>query len=87
MPRRIDQVEYIFLPALRLVDDTHRLRLDGDASLPLKLHIIQHLGLHLAAGEKARHLNDAVRQRRFPVVDMRYNTKITNSLLHNFFLL
>ncbi len=39
------------LPAIPgLVNDAHGLSLDGNAPLPLQVHIIQHLGLHFTAG-------------------------------------
>ena len=40
MSRRVDQIEDIFLSILCLVDNTHSLCLDRNASLPLKIHIV-----------------------------------------------
>ena len=36
------------------------LRLDCDAALPLKFHIVKHLRLHLPAGQKPRLFNNAL---------------------------
>ena len=43
---------------------------DRDAFLPLQIHIVQHLILHIALTQGARQLQKPVRQRAFPVVDM-----------------
>ena len=76
MPRRIDQIENVFFSVSCLVDRAHRLGLDGDAPLPLQIHVVQHLGLHLPAGQKPGLLDDPVRQCGFPMVYMGNNTKI-----------
>ena len=81
MARRIDQVQDILLPVLRLVDGAHRLGFDGDPPLPFQVHVIQHLLLHLPAGKQSRLLDDPVRQGGFPVVDMGNDTKISDSAL------
>ena len=81
MPRRVDQVEGILLPVLRLIYNTHSLGLYCDSALTLQVHIVQDLLLHLAAGQRAGMLNQTVRQRRLAVVNMRNNTKIPDSIL------
>ena len=81
MPRRIDEIENIFLAVLRLIDNTNRLCLDRDAALTLKFHIIQYLRLHLPVCKETCHLNDTVCESRFPVVNMGNNTKITDFTL------
>ncbi len=85
MPRRVDQIENIFLPVLGPVHCAHGLRLDGDAPLPFQVHIIQHLGLHFTAGQKPGFLNDPVCQRRLSVVNMGYNAKISDFALIYYF--
>ena len=79
MSRRINQVKYIFFSILRLIYNTDRLGFDRNSPLPLQLHIIEHL--RLPAGEKSCHLNDTIRQGRFSMIDMCYNTKIANLIL------
>ena len=59
----IDQVECVFFPVICLINRADRLRFDRDATLSLQLHIVKHLLLHLPAGQKSCHLNDAVCQR------------------------
>ena len=63
------------------VFERRRLSFDGDAALTLQIHGIEHLRLHLAIGEAAAQLDEAVGQRRFSVVDVSDNGKIPN-LLH-----
>ena len=45
---RVDQVQLVGLAVLRLVKHRHRMRLDGDAALPLQVHRIEQLILHVA---------------------------------------
>ena len=58
------------MPVLRRVLQRDRARLDRDAALLLELHVVEHLLVHLARGHRAAPLEDAVRQRRLPVVDV-----------------
>ena len=73
----VNQIQDIFIAILCLVDGPDRLGLDGYAPLPLQIHVVQDLVLHLPAGEKSRHLDDTVRQRGFAVVDMGDDTEIS----------
>ncbi len=74
----VDQVELIDLAILRRVHHAHGVGLDGDAALPLQVHGVEHLGLHLAHGERPRQLQQPVGQRGFAVVDMRNDRKIAD---------
>jgi hypothetical protein len=47
------------------------LGLDGDAALALEVHGVEHLLAHLPVGQSAAALDEAVRQGRLAVVDMR----------------
>src|SRR5205085_2081995 len=60
-----------------------RLRLDGDAALALELHRVEHLLAHLALGEAAAHLYEAVGERRLAVVDVRDDGEITDVALRH----
>jgi hypothetical protein len=73
MARRIHQVEDMALPV-----EAHGLRLDGDAALLLDVHIVEHLGAHLARGEAAGMLDQAIRQRRLAMVDMRDDREVAD---------
>ena len=67
---RVHQVEDVGLAVLRRVVEADGLRLDGDAALALDVHVVEHLLDHVALGEAAGHLDDAVGQRRLAVVDV-----------------
>jgi hypothetical protein len=64
--RRVDQVQVVDLPVARLVLQRRGLRLDGDAALFLDVHRVEHLGFHLAVGQAAAALDQAVGQRGLP---------------------
>ena len=78
MARRVDQVELIGLAVLGLVVQPHGLRLDGDAALALDVHGIEHLLTHFARAQAAAGLNQAVGERRFPVVNVSDDGKVTD---------
>src|SRR5437762_3233623 len=52
------------------------LRLDRDPALALEVHGVEHLLAHLPIRQAAATLNEAVRQRRFAVVDMRDDREV-----------
>ncbi len=62
---RVDQVEHVALPS-----DADVLSLDGDSPLPLDVHRVEVLLADVTGVDGSGHLEDAVRQRRFPVVDV-----------------
>ncbi len=66
----VDEVELIGLPVARGVRQRHRLCLDGDAALAFDRIGVQHLRFHLAIGQAATELDDAIGQRGFAVIDM-----------------
>ena len=76
MARRVDQVELVGLAVLRGVHHADGVRLDGDAALALQVHGVEHLGLHLARGQRSGQLQQAVRQRGFAVIDVGNDRKI-----------
>ena len=67
---RVDEVQLVGLAVARRVVDAHRLGLDRDAALALEVHRVEHLGAHRPGVDGLRHLEDAVGQRRLPVVDV-----------------
>ena len=83
MSRGVDKVENVFIPILCLIYGADSLGFDGDSTLPLQIHIVQHLLLHLPAGQQAGLLNDTVSQGGLAVVDMCYDTKISDFTLVN----
>ena len=62
---RIDQVQLVPLP-----EHAHGLRLDRDPALALELHRVEQLLLHVAVGDGVGELQDAIGQRRLPMVDV-----------------
>jgi len=80
MAGRVHQIEDVILAVLGLVVQPDGLRLDGDAALALDIHGIEHLFLarHFAIGQPARHLDQAVGQRRFAMVDMGDNGEVAD---------
>ena len=81
MSRSIDQVKDILFSVLRLIYRAYCLCLDGNTAFPLQVHIVQHLCLHLSAGEQTGLLDDAVCQGGFTVIYMCHNTKIADLTL------
>ena len=72
----VDQVQLISLAIQRGVHHPDRVRLDGDAALPLQIHGVQHLRLHLARSQRSGQFQQAVRQRGFAMVDMRDDREV-----------
>ena len=66
----VDEVELVGFAVLGLVHHAHGVGLDGDAALALEVHVVQHLVVHLAHGERAGELQQAVGERRLAVVDV-----------------
>ena len=52
------------------------LQLDGDPPLPLQVHVIQELLLHLPLLHRARELEQLIRQRRLAMVDVRDDAEV-----------
>ena len=78
MAGRVHQVQLVDLAVLRLVGQPDGLRLDGDAALALQVHVVEDLVGHLAVGERAGGLDQAVGQGGFPVVDMRDDREVAD---------
>src|SRR5260370_26651696 len=70
MTGRIDQVQLVFLTIVRGVLHTHGMSLDGDATLPLQVHRIQDLLVHLPLGKRSGQLQQTVRERALPMINM-----------------
>ena len=78
--RRVDQVEHVGLAVGMVIEHAHGGRLDRDAALALDVHGVQKLLLHVALGDGVGQLHHAVRERRFAVVDVRNDRKVTNEV-------
>ena len=81
--RRVDQVQGVCLPVLGLIAEGDGPGLDGDAPLPLQVHVVQQLALHLPLGDGAAGLQQPVRQGGLAVVDVGDDGKIPDfALIH-----
>ena len=77
VPRCINQVQLVSLPILRLVEHRDRMRLDGDAAFALQIHRVQQLRRHIACGDRASAMQEAVRERRLAVVNVGNDAEIS----------
>ena len=77
MPRSVDEVE-----RKALVIHLDGMALDGDATLFLQVHVVEHLVFHLAHVHRSGEFQHAVGQGALAVIYMCNNTKITY-LIHN----
>ena len=78
MARGVNEVELIVLPVLGAVGQPDGPGLDGDAPLPLQVHVVQQLGLHVPRGYGVALLDEPVGQRGFAVVNVGDNGKIAD---------
>ena len=74
----VDEIELISLAVVRGVHHADGVGFDGDAALALEVHGVEHLGLHFARGEGSGHLQQAVGERGFAMVDMRDDREIAD---------
>ena len=56
------------------------LAFDGNAALPLDIHVVGHLGMIKTLVDDLCLLDEAVRQGRFTVVNMRDDTEIADEM-------
>ena len=78
MARGVDEVQGVDLAVLGLVEQVHGPGLDGDAPLPLQVHVVQNLVLHLPLRHGVAQLQQPVRQRGLAMVDVGDDGKIAN---------
>ena len=80
MPRGVDEVEVVHLAIAGAIAQRRRLGLDGDATLPLDVHRVEHLRLHLAVRQTAAEVDDPVGQGGFTVVDVGNDREVSDVL-------
>src|SRR3954467_1547264 len=78
MPRSINEIQLIRLTVLSLVKHGNGMGFNGNSPLPLQIHRIEHLVLHLPRGNGSGSMQKAVGQRRFPMVDMGDDAEVSN---------
>ena len=79
MPWGIDQVQDIVAAILPAVGQPDRLRLDGDAPLPLDIHPVEVLGPHRAGIDHPGGLEHAVSQGGLAMVNMGDDAEIPDN--------
>ena len=77
----VDQIQGVALPVGGGVVQPDRAGFDGDAPLPLQIHIVQKLALHLALLHRPAQLNEPVGQGGFSVVDVGNDAEISDFTL------
>ena len=70
MARCVHQIQHIGFAILCGIVQTNRLRLDGNTSLTLDIHIVQDLFFHLAVSQPTTKLNQPVGNGGFSMVNM-----------------
>lgn len=76
--RGVDEVQFIDLAVLGLVAHGDGMGFDGDAPLPLQIHGIEQLLLHVARRDGAGGGQQPIRKRRLPMVNMGDDAEISN---------
>ena len=77
MPWSVDKIESIVL-AIERVIHLYGVALDGNAAFTLKVHIVEHLSLHILGRYGAGILQQTVGQGTFAVVYVGYDAKIAD---------
>ncbi len=75
---RVDQVKLIRLAVIGVIGHAHGVGLDRDAAFALDVHRVQELRLHVALLDRVGELQDAVRDRRFTVVNVRNDREVAD---------
>ena len=78
VPGRVDQVQHVVLTIAGAVVQPHGLGLEGDAAFTLDVHGLEVLRLHLPRLNGTGHLQDAVRDGRLAMVDVRDDAEIAD---------
>ena len=85
MPRSIDQIEHILLTIKRVIH-LDGMTFDSDTTLTLKIHIVEHLRLHILGINSLCKFQKAVGQCTLSVIDMSYYAEISD-ILHIYIIL
>jgi hypothetical protein len=83
--RGIDQIQFEYLTGSARVGQGHGLALDGNASFPFDLHVIEDLIAKLPVADQAGVLNHSIGQGGFSMIDVSNDTEVSN-LPHGQFL-
>ena len=75
----VDQVELIGKSVDGAVHHPHGFRLDSDALLALKVHLVEDLRREIALRDRAGHLKQPVGERGLPVIDVRDDAEVADA--------
>ena len=78
MSGRVDEIEDVFFPVVCVVVQPYGFGFDGDATLALEIHSIEHLRGHLALAERPRKLEQSVGERGLTVIDVGDDGEVSN---------
>ena len=81
MTGSVDKVKNIFAPVVGVIVKAHRAGFDGYSALPLNIHIVEELFLHVARRDGVCILQNSVRKGGFAVVDVRDYAKVSYIVL------
>ena len=79
----VDQIENIVLAVLCMIIQGDGVSLNGNAALPLQIHIVKQLILHIPQRHRLGLLQNPVSQGAFAVVDMGHDAEIADVVLCN----
>ena len=77
----VDEVKDVFPAVVGVIVKAHGAGFDGYAALPLNVHIVEELFLHVARRDGVGVLQNSVRKGGFAVVDVRDYTKVSDIVL------
>jgi hypothetical protein len=83
--RGIDEIQKVIPAVFRPIRKRNGLALDRDPPLPLDIHVVQNLVLEVSRVHDPGQLDKPVGQRRFPMIDVCYDTEVTD-ILHIFWI-
>ncbi len=78
VPRRVDQIQLIDLPVFRAIVERDGMHADRDPALALQVHRIERLLFHVARFDGARQFQQAIRERRLAVIDVRDDAEVAD---------
>ena len=79
VPWRVDQIQLVLLP-IHFGLHRHGTRFDRYPTLPLKLHVVENLLLHLSLADRVGDFEQPVGERALPMVDMGHDREVTDVL-------
>ena len=80
MTWRVDKIKLVGIPILSLKGQSDTLTFNGYATLPFNIHGVKDLSRHFPVTKTPAQLYKAISDRRFTVIYMRDNGKISNMI-------